>query len=109
MCTYLKQNLILLIDFACSNCTSIECTKEGTRILTLKRKNVIEVTENELRILVPAQRNITIPPRIGGIFHIDINAAFDTNQVLTLQTPYFQEMPNVYPHEIVLPPYKKRR
>ena len=63
--------------------------KEGTRILTLKRKNVIEVTEDELGIPVTAQRNVTIPPRTGGIFHVDINAAFDMNQVLTPHTPYF--------------------
>ena len=81
--------------------------KEGTRILTLKRKNIIEVTEDELGILVTAWRNITISPRTGGIFHIDINAVFDTNQVLTLHTPYFEEMPTLYPHEIVVPPIRK--
>ena len=81
--------------------------KEGTRILTLRRKNIIEVTEDELGILVTTQRNITIPLRIGGIFHIDINAVFDTNQVLTLHTPYFEEMPTIYLHEIVVPPIRK--
>ena len=107
VCTYLKQNLILGIDFAHSNCAGIEWMKEGTRILTLKRKNIIEVTEDELGILVIAWLNITIPPRTGGIFHIDINAAFDTNQVLTPHTPYFEEMPTIYPHEIVVPPIRK--
>ena len=37
VCTYLKRNLILGIDFAHSNCAGIEWTKEGTRILTLRR------------------------------------------------------------------------
>ena len=32
---------------------------------------------------------------------------FDTNQVLTLHTLYFKEMPTIYPHEIVVPPIKK--
>ena len=73
----------------------------------MKRKNVIEVTEDELRILVTTLRNITIPPRTGGIFHVDINAAFDTNQVLTPHTPYFEEMPTICPHEIVVPPIRK--
>ena len=81
--------------------------KEGTRILTLKRKNVIEVTEDELGIPVTTQRNVTIPLRTGGVFHVDINAAFDTNQVLTLHTPYFEEMPTIYPHEIVVPPIRR--
>ena len=54
--------------------------EEGTRILTLRGKNVIE---DELGIPVTACRNVTIPPRMGGIFHVDINATFDTNQVLT--------------------------
>ena len=107
VCTYLKQNLILGIDFARSNCAGIEWTKEGTRILTLKRKNVIEVTEDEVGIPVTARRNVTIPPRTGGIFHVDINATFDTNQVLTPHTPYFEEMPIIYPHEIVVPPIRK--
>ena len=107
VCTYLKCNLILGIDFAHSNCAGIEWMKEGTRILTLRRKNVIEVTEDELGILVTTWRNVNIPPRTGGVFHIDINAAFDTNQVLTPHTPYFEEMPNVYPHEIVVPPIRK--
>ena len=90
VCTYLKQNLILGIDFTHLNCAGIEWTKEGTRILTLKGKNVIEVTEDELGIPVTARRNVTIPPRTGGVFHIDINATFDRNQVLTLHSPYFK-------------------
>ena len=48
VCTYLKRNIILRIDFAHSNCASIEWTKKGTRILMLRRKNVIEVSEDEL-------------------------------------------------------------
>ena len=68
VCTYLKQNIILGIDFAGSNCASIEWTKEGTRILMHRRKNVIEVTKDELGIPVTARRNITIPPRTGGVF-----------------------------------------
>ena len=50
---------------------------------------------------------MTIPPRTGGVFHIDVNAAFDTNQVLTPHTPYSEEMPTVYPHEIVIPPVQE--
>ena len=99
--------MILGIDFACLNCAGIAWTKEGTRILTLKGKNVIEVTEDELGIPVTARRNITVPPRTGGVFHVDINAAFDVNQVLMPHTPYFEEMLTVYPHEIVIPPIKK--
>ena len=107
MFTYLKRNLTLGIDFAHSNCTGIEWMKEGTGILTLRRKNVIEVMEDKLGILVTAWRNLTIPLRTGGIFHIDINAVFDTNQILTPHTLYFEEMPTVYPHEIVVPPIRK--
>ena len=92
------------IDFPCLNCAGIEWTKEGTRILTLRGKNVIEVTEDELGIPVTACRNVTIPPRTGGVFHVDVNVTFDTNQILTLHTPYFEEMPKVYPHEIIIPP-----
>ena len=79
VCTYLKQNLILGINFAHLNCAGIELTKEGIRILTLKGKNVIEVTEDELGVPVTACRNVTIPPRMGGVFHVDVNAALDTN------------------------------
>ena len=68
---------------------------------------MIEVTEDELRIPVTTRRNVTIPPRTGGIFHVDINAAFDTNQVLTPHIPYFEEMPTVYSHEIVIPPVRE--
>ena len=92
------------IDFARLNCAGIEWTEEGTRILTLKGRNIIEVTEDETRIPVTAHRNVTIPPRTGGVFHVDVNAAFDMNQVLTPHTPYFEEMPTVYPYEIVIPP-----
>ena len=103
VCSYLKRNLILGRDFARLNCAGIEWTKEGTRILTLRGKNVIEVKEDELGIPVTAHRNVTIPPRTGGIFHVDVNAMFDTNQILTPHTPYFEEMLMVYPHEIVIP------
>ena len=106
VCTYVKQNVILGIYFTCVNCAGIAWMKEGTRILMLKGKNVIQVTEDELGIPVTTCRNITIPLKTGGIFHVDINAAFDTNQVLMLHTPYFEEMPTVYPHEIVIPPVR---
>ena len=99
--TYLKQNLILGIDFACLNCASIEWTREGTRILTLRVKNVIEVKEDELGIPVTARRKVTIPPRTGGVFHVDVNATFDMNQILTPHTLM------VYPHEIIIPPVRK--
>ena len=65
------------------------------------------MTEDELGIPVTACRNVTIPPRTGGIFHVDINATFDTNQVLTPHTPYFEEMLTVYPNEIVIPPIQE--
>ena len=62
------------------------------------------MTQDELKIPVTARRNVTIPPGTGGVFHVDVNATFDTNQILTPHTPYFEEMPTVYPHEIVIPP-----
>ena len=65
------------------------------------------MTEDELGIPVTAHRNVTIPPRTGGVFHVDINATFDTNQMLTPHSPYFEDMPTVYPHEIVIPPVKE--
>ena len=107
VCTYLKQNVILRINFAHSNYAGIEWTKEGTRILTLRRKNVIEVTKDELGIPVTTKRKVTIPLRMGGIFHVDINEVFNTNQVLTPHSPYFEEMPMIYPHKIVVPPVGK--
>ena len=103
VCTYLKRNVILGIDFAHLNCAGIVWMKEGTRILMLRGKNVIEVIEDELGIQVTARRNVTIPPITLGIFHVDINAAFNTNQVLMLHIPYFEEMLMVYLHEIVIP------
>ena len=55
---------------------------------------MIELTEDELGIPVTTHthRNITIPPRSGGVFHIDVNATFDTNQVLMLHMLYFEDM-----------------
>ena len=61
------------------------------------------MTEDELGIPVTACRNVTIPPRTGGVFHVDVNA----NQVLTPHSPYFKDMPTVYPHEIVIPPVQE--
>ena len=107
VCTNLNRNLILGIAFAHLNCAGIEWTKEGTRILTLRGKNVIEVKEDELGIPVSARRNVTTPSRTGGVFHVDVNATFDTNQILTPHMPYFEEMPMVYPHKIVIPPVQE--
>ena len=64
---------------------------------------MIKVTKDELRIPVTTHRNVTIPPRTGGVFHIDVNTVFNTNQVLMLHTLYFEDMLTVYPHEIVIP------
>ena len=68
----------------------------------MRGKNVIEVTEDKLGIPVTARRNVTIPLRTGGIFHVDVNVTFDMNQILTPHTPYFEEMQTVYPHEIII-------
>ena len=38
---------------------------------------------------------------------MDINAVFNTNQVLIPHLPYFEEMPMIYPHKIVVPPVGK--
>ena len=65
------------------------------------------MTEDELGIPVTSHRNVTFPPGTGGVFHVDVNAAFDTNQVLTPHTLYFEDMPTVYPHEIVIPPVEE--
>ena len=65
------------------------------------------MTEDELGIPETAHRNVTIPPRTGGVFHVDVNAAFNTNQVLIPHTPYFEEMPMVYPHQRVIPPVQE--
>ena len=48
VCTYLKGYLILGIGFARLNFAGIEWMKEGTRILTLRGKNVIEVMRMNL-------------------------------------------------------------
>ena len=37
----------------------------------------------------------------------DINAVFNTNQVLTPHSPYFEKMPMIYPHKTVVPPVGK--
>ena len=50
---------------------------------------------------------MTIPPRTGGVFHIEVNTVFDTNQILTPHTLYFEDMPMVYPDEIVIPPVQE--
>ena len=68
---------------------------------------MIEVTEDELGIPVTTGRNVTIPPRTGGVFHIEVNAAFNTNQVLMPHTLYSEDMLMVYPHEIVIPPVQE--
>ena len=68
---------------------------------------MIEVTEDELGIPVTTHRNVTIPPRTGGVFHIDVNTAFNTNLILMPHTPYLEDMPMVYPHEIVIPPVQE--
>ena len=104
ICTHLKHNIILGIDFTRTHCAGVSWTKEGTRILTIRGQNVIEVREDELGIPVTARRNVAIPPRTGGIFNIDINADFNTNQILTPHKPYFEEQLTVYPHEIIVPP-----
>ena len=68
-------------------------TKEGTRILSIKGQNVIEVREDELGIPVTVRRSVAIPPRMAGVFHIDINATFDTSQILTLTNPILKNNP----------------
>ena len=49
VCTHLKRNIILGIDFARSNCAGIEWTKEGTRILTLRRKKCYRSNRGRVR------------------------------------------------------------
>ena len=97
-----KQNIILGIDFTRNNCAVVTWTEDGTRILSVADQDAIEVKEDELGTPVTARRNVTVSPRTGGIFHIDINATFDSNQIITPHRPYFENSSTVYPHEIVI-------
>ena len=63
VCRYLRRNVILGTDFAKENQEGVSWTKQGTRILSIKGVDRLEVEEDELGVPVTTKYHVKIPPR----------------------------------------------
>ena len=52
VCSQLLRNVIVGVDFEKANCAGMSWTPQGTRVLSVKGKDTIEVAEDELGIPV---------------------------------------------------------
>ena len=63
VCRHLRRNVILGTDFAKENQAGVSWTKQGTRILSIKGVDRLEVEEDELGVPVTTKYHVKIPPR----------------------------------------------
>ena len=58
VCQHLRRNMILGTDFAKENQTGVSWTKQGTRILSIKGVDRLEVEEDELGVPVTTKYHV---------------------------------------------------
>ena len=95
-----KQEFILGVDFAKSNCARLQWTNNRTRVLLLNRIKAVEVKENELGIPVTASYHVRVPPRHNTVFKVNINADMRGVNINTGNRHLMEKHPNLYRHEI---------
>ena len=100
VCNHLKRNVIIGIDCAKKCCLGIRWTAEGTRVLSVKEKDVIEIQETKRGTPLTVTTNVKIPARHGGVFEVKAHGKMKGTQVITPHPEFFKDYPTVYAHEL---------
>ena len=96
--------MILGIDFAKENQAGVWWTKQGTRILSIKGVDRLEVEEDELGVPVTTKYHVKIPPRYSAVFEVNLHGTCEGTKIISANKQFTEMNPNVFQHEILIRP-----
>ena len=104
VCQHLRRNVILGIDFAKENQAGVLWTKQGTRILSIKGVNRLEVEEDELGVPVTTKYHVKILPRYSAVFEVNLHGTCEGTKIISANKQFTEMNPNVFQHKISIRP-----
>ena len=104
VCRHLRRNVILGTDFAKENQAGVSWTKQGTRILSIKGVDRLEVEEDELGVPVTTKYHVKIPPRYIAVFEVNLHGTCEGTKIISANKQFTEMSPNVFQHEISIRP-----
>ena len=75
--------MILGTDFAKENQAGVSWTKQGTRILSIKGVDRLEVEEDELGVPVTTKYHVKIPPRYSAVFEVNLHRICEGTKIIS--------------------------
>ena len=104
VCRQLRRNVIVGVDFAKTNCAGVSWTPHGTRVLSVKGKDTIEVAEDELGTPVTTYMAATIPPRHTATVGVKVEGKVERKTIISPNGKFMDSNPHVYQGEISINP-----
>ena len=104
MCQHLRRNVILGTDFVKENQAGVSWTKQGTRILSIKGVDRLEVEEDELGVPVTTKYHVKIPPRYSAVFEVNLHGNCEGTKIISANKQLTEMNPNIFQHEISIKP-----
>ena len=74
--------MILGTDFAKENQAGVSWTIQGTRILSIKGVDRLEVEEDELGVPVTTKYLVKIPPRYSAVFEVNLHGICEGTKII---------------------------
>ena len=96
--------MILGTDFAKENQAGVSWTKQGTRILSIKGVDRLEVEEDELGVPVTTKYHVKIPPRYSAVFEVNLHGTCEGTKIISANKQFMEMNPNVFQHKISIRP-----
>ena len=104
VCWHLRRNMILGNDFAKENQAGVSWTKQGTRILSIKGVDRLEVEEDELGVPVTTKYHVKIPLRYSAVFEVNLHGICEGTKIISANKQFTEMNPNIFQHEISIRP-----
>ena len=96
VCQHLRRNVILGTDFAKQNQAGVSWTRQGTRILSVKGMNRLEVEEDELGIPVTTKHHVKVPPRYSAVCEVNLHGSCEGTKIISANKQLMEMNPNVF-------------
>ena len=104
VCQHLRRNMILGTDFAKENQAGVSWTKQGSRILSIKGVDRLEVEEDELGVPVTTKYHVKIPLRYSVVFEVNLHGICEGTKIISANKQFTEMNPNIFQHEISIRP-----
>ena len=104
VCQHLRRNVILGTDFAKENRAGVSWTKQGTRILSVKSVDRLEVEEDELGVPVTTKYHVKIPPRYSAVFEVNLHGICEGTKIILANKQFTEMNPKVFQHKVSIRP-----